>query len=181
MDNAMYFIAIEAPESINEQVLQWKHFMRDRFRCVVALKSPAHITIVSPFWMKVALQPALENTMNQFSASQTSFPVDLKNFDCFRPRVIFIHVESSALLDSLKSGFENHLLGNDFSIKRETRGFHPHITIANRDLRKKDFAEAWEHFSRKQYITSFIADGITLLKHNGTIWEAVHKASFPLT
>ena len=177
----MYFIAIEAPESINEQVLQWKHFMRDRFRCVVALKSPAHITLVSPFWMNVGLQPALENIITEFSANQTSFVVNLKNFDCFRPQVIFIHVERSEILDSLKSGYEKHLLTNGFSIKRETRPFHPHITIANRDVQKKDFAEAWEHFSRKQYITSFIADGVSLLKHNGTIWEPVYKASFPLT
>ena len=177
----MYFIAIKAPEAVDEQVLQWKHFMRDRFGCIVALKSPAHITLISPFWMKVDLQPMLEKTMTEFSTTQTSFPVNLKNFDCFSPRVIFVHVEPSEFLDSLKAGLENHILKNGFDIKRETRAFHPHITIANRDLHKKDFAEAWEHFNKKRFTAAFIANGITLLKHNGLRWESVHTAGFPLT
>ena len=181
MTKAMYFIAIKVPEAIDKEVLQWKHLMRDRFGCIVALKSPAHITLISPFWMQVDLQSALETAMTEFSTTQKSFPVTLRNFDCFRPRVIFVHVETSEFLDALKGGLEDHILKNGFAVKRETRVFHPHITIANRDLHKRDFATAWEHFTKKRFTASFIADGITLLKHNGTRWESVHTASFRST
>ncbi len=182
MSNSMYFISILAPEAINEQVAKWKNFMRDRFHCVVALKSPAHITLISPFWMNTYLQSSLAKSINEFSITQQRFLVELENFDSFKPRVIFLQVKKSDHLESLKAELEQHLLkSNSFPVKIETRPFHPHITIANRDLHKKDFIEAWEHFRNKTYRASFPANDITLLKHSGIQWEAVHTGTFPLT
>jgi 2'-5' RNA ligase len=181
MENAMYYIAVLAPGVINEEVIGWKHFMRDRFGCTVALKSPAHITLITPFWMKTDLQPILQQTMNEFSSTRTAFPILLKNFGCFEPRVIFVHVEHAEPLRLLQSELERELLSNkSFIIKPETRPFHPHITIASRDLQKRKFAEAWEHFKNKTYQASFTADGITMLRHSGIKWEALYTALFPL-
>lgn len=181
MGNSMYYIAVLAPAKINEQVMQWKHYMRDRFNCIVALKSPAHITLISPFWMDIDLQPVLENVTEDFSRTRRSFSIALNNFDCFKPSVIFVHVEKSDLLESLKTEFETHLLTNtSFHIKTEMRPFCPHITIANRDLHKKDFIEAWQYFKDKTYHASFLANGITVMKHNGVYWDSIYTANFPL-
>ena len=178
----MYYIALLAPDAINEDVMRWKHFMRDRFGCTVALKSPAHITLIGPFWMKTDLQPILDISINEFASTRESVLICLKNFDCFKPRVIFVQVENSEQLRLLQSDFEKHLsINNSFPIKGETRSFHPHITIANRDLHKKDFIEAWEYFKNKTYHASFVANGITVLKHSGIKWEPVYTAFFPLT
>ena len=178
----MYYIALLAPDAINEDILRWKHFMRDRFGCIVALKSPAHITLISPFWMKTDLQSILDISINEFASTRESVSISLKNFDCFKPRVIFVQVERSEQLNSLKNDFEKHLSISDrFPIRGETRSFHPHITIANRDLHKKDFIEAWEYFKNKTYPARFVANGITLLQHSGIKWEAVHTAFFPLS
>ena len=181
MENAMYFIAVLAPEVINEEVIRWKHFMRDRYGCTVALKSPAHITLISPFWMKTDLQPILQETMNEFSATRAGFLILLKNFGCFEPRVIFVGVENAEPLWLLQSDLERELLSNEsFIIKRETRPFRPHITVASRDLPKRNFAEAWEYFKNKTYRASFSVNGVTLLKHSGVKWESLHTALFPL-
>jgi 2'-5' RNA ligase len=177
----MYFIAILAPDSINQQVLQWKYFMRDRFSCVVALKSPAHITLISPFCIDSGLQPLLEASLDSFSSQRRKFLVTVKNFDSFKPRVIFVHVEQSKTLEQLKEDLENILFENSlFPIKKETRAFHPHITLANRDLHKKDFLSAWEHFKNRKYKHSFQADGISLMKHTGAKWDTAYTATFPL-
>jgi 2'-5' RNA ligase len=48
----MYFVAILAPEKINADALKWKLYFREKFGCRAALHSPAHITLVPPFWMK---------------------------------------------------------------------------------------------------------------------------------
>ncbi len=48
----MYFVALVAPPDINADVLKWKNFFKEKFGCTVALKSPAHITLIPPFWMK---------------------------------------------------------------------------------------------------------------------------------
>ena len=176
----MYYIAIIAPEAIDEQVKSWKLYLRDHFGCIVALKSPAHLTLISPFWMNTELQQALQNSMQEFSSSQHGFTLQLKNFDSFKPRVIFVQVMQSDNLLQLKNILEKHLLAHSQFPIKEARAFHPHITLANRDLQKKDFGTAWEHFNKKNYETSFLVEGITLMKHNGLQWEPVHHAIFPL-
>ena len=179
MSASMYYIAIAAPREINEQVLKWKHYMLDNFGCAVALKSPAHITLISPFWMNEIHQHFLETSLEQFSNKQKSFTVELKDFDCFKPRVLFVGVINSPELHQLKTAIEEYLLLFElFPIKKESRPFHPHITIANRDLRKKDFYVAWEHFGKKKYEANFLAREVSLLKHNGAKWEIAFSAAF---
>ncbi|MGZ3924768.1 MAG: hypothetical protein ACXVBJ_13435, partial [Flavisolibacter sp.] len=48
----MYFIAIVLPPRLNEKVLKYKTMMLEKYNCKVGLKSPAHITLVPPFWME---------------------------------------------------------------------------------------------------------------------------------
>ena len=51
----MYFIALVASDEINQQVLKWKLMMKEKYKCEVALKSPAHITLIPPVWMKTGI------------------------------------------------------------------------------------------------------------------------------
>ena len=180
MDGArMYFIAIVAPAEVNEQVLKWKQYMQDHFGCTVALRSPAHITLIPPFWMQQELEPALTNDLSAFAARQSSFTITLRNFDAFKPRVIFVHVEPHPALEELKKALEEFLLArNKYPIKKESRAFHPHVTIANRDLRKKDFIVAFDHFSKRAYQAEFSVRQLVLLQHTGTQWEVRHASAF---
>lgn len=163
----LYFIAIVAPDKVNRQVLQWKQYMLQQFNCKVALKSPAHITLVPPFSMRQEREEELVSILKTIHFEP--FPIHLKNFDAFTPRVIFVHVEPSPTLEALKTAIENALAG--FPIKKEERPFHPHVTIANRDLEKKHFPAAWDHFSNIHYEAVFEANNISLLRHNGVQWE----------
>lgn len=167
----MYFLAIVAPADINDQALEWKHYMRDHFGCTVALRSPAHITLIPPFWMSESLEDALKADLAPFAQQQSSFDIHLNGFDAFKPRVIFVNVEENVPLGQLKQSLEDHALSrNRYPIKKETRPFHPHLTIANRDLRKKDFAPAFDHFKNIAYSRAFTAHELALLKHDGTQW-----------
>lgn len=173
----MYFIALVAPEEINIQVLKWKHYMLERFECSVALKSPAHITIVSPFWMDPLLEKQLTISMDQFCLNQYHFPIRLKNFSCFKPRVIFVSPEKNDALQKIQKNAEDFFLAeNKFPIKVNNRPFHPHVTIASRDLHKKAFLEAWTIFENKKYKAEWIVKDISLLKHNKKNWDVVHTS-----
>jgi 2'-5' RNA ligase len=174
----LHFIAIVAPEEINHQVLQWKNYMRDRFQCKVALKSPAHITLISPFQLPDHLQAEMQTILPAFAAQQHGFPIQLKNFAAFKPRVIYVDVLPNAPLNELRAALETTLLQtNCFPVKKEERPFHPHVTIANRDLRKEDFSQAWQHFQQINYEASFMANAIALLRHNGQVWEVAQSFS----
>lgn len=168
----LFFIALVAPNDVNRQVKEWKLYMRDRFQCKVALKSPAHITLIPPFQMPEGDEPAMIELLQPFAASRPSFPIHLKNFAAFKPRVIYVNVLPGDALNELKAALETTILqSNRFAIKQEERPFHPHVTIANRDLHKEDFPEAWRHFQQINYEAAFTADAISLLRHNGQTWE----------
>ena len=170
----MYFIAIVAPEEINDQVIKWKNYFKDHFECTVALKSPAHITLVPPFWMKEDLENDLVNSIRHFSIAKNKFEITLKDFEAFKPKVIFVDVLKNETLDNLHESFEDFILKeNKFPIKKDDRPFHPHVTLATRDLYKKAFQQAWEVFSKKKYEASWIVTGISLLRHNKKNWDVI--------
>lgn len=175
----MYFIALVASKEINEDVLKWKHFMRERFNCTVALRSPAHITLVPPFWMKDEIEAKLKDSIESFSHGQTSFELNLKNFSAFKPRVIYVDVQFNEALDKLHFAlYESLILANVFPIEKEERPFHPHITIATRDLPKGSFHEAWPVFKEKKYEASWIVNSISLLRHNQKNWDVIFTSQF---
>lgn len=175
----MYFIAVVLPADLNTKILAYKKWMQENWGCKVGLKSPAHITLVPPFWMDESLEPPLIKDITLLSTQFTPFEIDTHNFSCFKPRTIFIEPVLTDNLRNLKKEtdqfFKTHY---QYGAKVDTRPFHPHITIATRDLRKSAFAEAWPHFEKQTFEHSFRADAISLLRHNGNTWDVVHTAHF---
>lgn len=170
----MYYIAIVAPAEINEQVLKWKNYFKDHFECTAALKSPAHLTLIPPFWMKEDLENDLANSIKDFSLAKNKFEITLKDFAAFKPKVIFANVVKNEILDLFHQSFEDFIFKeNKFPIKKDDRPFHPHVTLATRDLFKKAFQEAWEVFSKKKYEASWIVNGISLLRHSKKNWDVI--------
>jgi len=175
----MYFIAIVAPEEINREVLKWKNYFKDHFECTVALKSPAHITLIPPFWMKKDLEDDLVNSIRNFSVSKNKFEITLQDFAAFKPKVIFVDVVKNERLDGLYHSFADHVFSeNKFPVKKEDRPFHPHVTLAARDLYKKAFHEAWQIFSQRKYKALWDVNGISLLRHNKKNWDVVFTSQF---
>lgn len=175
----MYFIALLAPGEINQQVLKWKNFFKERYECTVALKSTAHITIIPPFWMNEDLENDLLNSLREFSIAKTKFEITLQNFAAFPPKVIFIDVVKSKALDDLYRSFTGFILTqNKLPIKKNDQTFHPHVTLATRDLYKQAFKEAWEIFSKKKYKALWIVNGISLLRHNKKNWDVIFTSQF---
>lgn len=175
---SMYFLALVLPPHLDEKVLGYKKEMQEKYGCKVGLKSPAHITLVPPFWMEEEKEAALENNMEQLAATLPEFSLSTADFSAFKPRTIFVAVAESDALQALKTKTDAFFRRSDYKMKFENRPFHPHITIATRDLHKKDFAEAWPLFQSKEFRETFGAAGISLLKHNGRTWDVVYTAPF---
>ena len=175
----MYFVALVASQEINEDVLKWKNFFKEKYQCIVALKSPAHITLIPPFWMNEDLEPDLVRSITEFSDNKNKFEVLLKDFAAFKPRVIYVDVVKNEKLDDLHFSLNDFILKQSkFPIKKDDRPFHPHVTLATRDLHKKAFYEAWEIFSKKKYEADWLANGISLLRHNKKNWDVILTSQF---
>src|SRR5690348_14063749 len=148
----MYFIAIVLPQHLNEKVLKYKEMMLEKYNCKVALKSPAHITLVPPFWMEEENEQQLIEDITLVSNRFPSFAISTNNFSAFRPKTIFIATASNEQLNEIKKAADDFFKDNSlYNIKIDTRPFHPHITIATRDLFKKSFYEIWPWFEEKKF------------------------------
>lgn len=161
----MYYVAVVCPAHIEEKVLQFKYWMKEQFNCIVALKSPAHITLLPPFWLEEAREPELQQTLQSFKSDINELEIQLEGFAHFGNKVLFINVNENPLLEELKCQMEEHFL-QSFSavIKKDDRPFHPHITIASRDMKPGDFEKAWQYFSKKQFIETFRIKMVSLLR-----------------
>src|SRR6266498_3521849 len=136
----MYFIAIVLPQPLNEKVLKYKQMMLDKYNCKVGLKSPAHITLIPPFWMEDEKEQQLISDIDSLNNHLHPFAISTNSFSAFKPATIFIALSPNEQLSEVKRVTDNVFKNNSFyNIKIDTRPFHPHITIATRDLFKKSF------------------------------------------
>ncbi len=178
MSNKLYYIAIIPSELIQKEVTVFKQYCADHFQARHAFKSPPHITIIPPFRLQVTAIPALGETLRDFAGKQSSFNIELKDFDCFPPSVIFVDVRPNPELTNLAHNLADHL-ENQLGLKqRKEFPFHPHMTIAHRDLKETIFPLAWAYFEQCEYEAIFYAKGLTLLQHENKIWKVAGEFAF---
>ncbi|HEY9118027.1 MAG TPA: 2'-5' RNA ligase family protein [Roseivirga sp.] len=173
-----YFLAIIPPDALAEKVTALKNEFVERFNSRAALRSPAHITLHMPFQWKEAKEEKLFHLLAQ-TTNFKPFTIKLDGFGAFSPRTIFIQPQYSAELELMNTALLQ-------TTKRELNllhaihigGYHPHMTIAFRDLRKAQFFEAWPDYENREFKGTFEVNSYWLLKHNGKFWEAYREFKF---
>lgn len=178
----MYYVAIVCPSAINEKILQYKLWMKQQFGCKAALKSPAHITLVAPFYFEASKDPELIITLKNFEYKQLPFPVQLNDFAHFGKRVIYIQVTENKKLELLHNSINIYFrLQFPGLIKNDDRPFHSHVTIANRDVKPSVFVKAWEYFSKRKFEEHFTSNTISLLKLGDEKWNVIAQKDWAVS
>jgi 2'-5' RNA ligase len=169
-----YFLAIIPPSPIYEEALELKNYFKQKFNSKASLNSPPHITLHMPFRWKEEKEADLIDTLSKFKSGVAPFQLRLQNFNSFAPRVIFIDVAPNEQLVSLQKRLLKYCKKelNLFNADYKDQVFHPHLTLAFRDLKKSVFTEAWQEFNSKSFSAEFVVDKFDLLKHNGRVWES---------
>lgn len=169
----LYFIAILPPEPIYTGALALKQHFKNQYNSKAALNSPPHITLHMPFKWKESKEGDLISSLETFAAKQKSFEVKLTGFSAFEPRVIFIDVIKDEKLELLQKQLKRFckIELNLFNADYKEFAYHPHLTLAFRDLRKPEFYKAWDEFKEKKFEASFNIASIALLKHDGKEWR----------
>lgn len=171
----LYFVALLPDEPIQHEVTAFKLEARAHFDSGHALKSPPHITLVPPFQCPPNRQAELLPALHEAAAGLAPFPVQLRHFDRFGQRVIFVHTEiDQPLLTCQRVAAD--VFYQRVGVQPDTRPFHPHMTVAFKDLKRALFSEAWRYFSGQAYERQFMAEALTLLRHTGQRWETVAVA-----
>jgi 2'-5' RNA ligase len=174
----LYYLAVVAPAAVNEKVRSFKQWMYEQFGCKAAMKSPAHITLLAPFKLAADREQHLLEILKSFSSPIAEWYATMDGFSHFGDRVLFIHVESNPGLLQLRNTSEEHFqkaLGN--LIKKDERPFHPHVTIANRDMEPEHFEKAWAYFSPQSFQAQFRGHTISLLRLDNGRWSIIAEKS----
>lgn len=176
---AKYFIALVPEGSIQEEATALKEEMKSKFNVKYALKSPAHVTIKMPFNYNELKEERLIDQLRKFFSDFKAFDIVFKGFDRFGRRVIFVDVLPNMALNALQLELGSFCklklkLVNELSDK----AFHPHMTIAFKDVKPKLFEEYWKHIKTKKFKANYAVKDIALLKRSEGRWHVIHR--FPL-
>jgi 2'-5' RNA ligase len=174
----LYFLAIIPPSPFYEEVMALKNYFKDQYNSKASLNSPPHITIHMPFEWKEKKEEMLIEKLTFFSKRYSSGELCLKDFNAFSPRVIYIDVIKNDWLGNLQRELHRFCKVelNLFNANHKDHPFHPHLTLAFRDLKKEYFKKAWEEFKERKFEGTFPVTEIVLLKHDGKVWN--HHANF---
>lgn len=175
----LYLIALVPGPRLRAEVRSLKLEMQRRFGAAHALKSPAHITLQMPFQRQATEVAGLLEALEDFSRKEAPLQVRLSGFDCFAPRVLFIRVLDHGPLIGLQERLQKALARDPgFASGHGPAPFHPHMTIATRDLGEPGFYRAWEAFRERAFTASFRADHLSLLRHTGSQWGFFREFPF---
>ena|ERR1700758_269030 len=179
MEVEKYFLAIVIPEPFQSEIWKMKEYVAQNFKSKGALRSPAHITLHLPFRWRKDKEDVLLEKLSRFKFNQP-LTVKLKDFSVFEPKVLFVDIEPNELLNQLQKEVvkfvkENLNLFNEVGNRR---GFHPHATIAFRDLKKEQFRLAREYFNGQSYKAEFTATTFCILKYGPGKWEVYKELDF---
>jgi 2'-5' RNA ligase len=169
MSRNKYLIAILPPEPFASEIYKLKEYFRDQYKSKASLNSPAHITLHMPFEFDNE-----DLLLSKFRTFNTDiFTIELKDFGSFPPRVIFIGIKNNPALDACQRNVMDFCKRklDVFNADYKDQPFHPHVTLAFRDLKKSMFQTAWNEFKSKSYEASFDCSHISLLKHDGRSWR----------
>jgi 2'-5' RNA ligase len=181
-EKKQYFIALSLPGELSREITRIKDEFAERYDSHHALKLPPHITVVAPFRAPVDLEQLLLGALPGLAAAQAPFPVYLEGFGSFRhgdARVIFIGVAKSDRLQRLHNDLLALFTETAPGLKlRADIPFHPHLTIAHRDLSAITFEKAWPAYQDKQLRADFEAARMILFRHDGQRWHPLQSYAF---
>ncbi|MFA8301288.1 MAG: 2'-5' RNA ligase family protein [Hyphomicrobiales bacterium] len=176
MKDQLYFLGIIPPKSIFNEIEAYKTYIAKNYGAHHALRSPAHITVLSPFFLQNGtLDEAIKN-IGEKVYSYDPFDVKLYGFDHFGERVIYVNVVKNEELAQFQDQIHKEIFAEGYIKAAPIRNeFHPHITIAFKDIKSYHFAKIWRYFFKIRYRRSFPVNNIHLLQYGNNRWLSIKE------
>lgn len=175
-----HFVGVLLPEGIAGSLENCREYMRERYGCKSGQRTPLHVTLIPPFkfddsYSERDLADAVYDAENTAHTENVlPFEVNVSGFGAFTERTVYAHVEDDERWAKLRN-IVYEKLNTSFPqmIRRDTRPFTPHITIANRDIPSGAVAEALQFFSGMNFSEKFTASEVTLFRRVNGLWQTV--------
>ncbi len=184
----LYFVAFLLPPKQAEELRAFQRQAAELFHSKRALRNPPHITLLPPFRFpsgkfspaqKGKAQTSLIKRLQTFAERPSTqkllnqLELHLHDFGFFAPRVVFVKVKPDKALLQLQAELQKATAEFTGFPAIPTRPFHPHVTVAYRDLSKEQFPRAKRHFEKLSYQADFKPKTFQLLRHQNRNWKVI--------
>lgn len=167
-----YFLAIVPTDEIQEAATSLKLDLKDRFNIKYALKSPAHVTLKMPFSYNEAKEDILIDKLGIFFAKKRPFKIQVYGAGTFGKRVIFWKIKADAELYELQTDLRIFCKRElNFVEELSDRNYHPHMTIAFKDVKDRDFDEVFISVLKSSIKSELPVKQLMLLKRENGNWK----------
>lgn len=178
--DSLYFIALIPHDTVANEVTGFKNDFALNYNSSKALRTMPHITLKAPFKLTTKEHNGLLKWFENIRPSVDNFMVELEDFGSFENKdnpVIYVKPIMSPALERLQkailTSFENTY--PHITIALTERRFHPHMTIAFRDLSPEQYERAIDVYQHKKYSAAFRAESFYLLQHDGEKWTIIAR------
>lgn len=174
----LYLLCITPPSDLAFTIDQERRFCAARFGSYEALKPPVHLSLFGVFTVP-AKAYELTDYLSEWISVQPQFSVQIKDFGFFdnkhRPEV-YVDVKNNVWLNAFNKGLTRKMLQR-FPYLTTASSFHPHFTLAYKDLSQENFRKAKKYYHQCKFEASFDVKNIALFRHNYKMWEFKHEFS----
>ncbi|MBN7814226.1 2'-5' RNA ligase family protein [Algoriphagus pacificus] len=174
-----YFLALVPEGDLQERVTALKMQLKEEFNCKYALKSPAHVTLKMPFSYNEAKEESLIQSLSDFLKNYKEISLKVGGVGTFGDRVIYLKIDAGEDLFDLQRELKLYCK-RELKLVDELsdRNFHPHMTIAFKDLKKAQIPNILEVLKMKSISYDFVSSQLFLLKRENRRWEIIKKIDF---
>lgn len=182
-ESRLYFIAIRPGELVSNHITAMQREISQKYFTQKALSVFPHITLVQPFKRFQEAEVEMHLNLERFFSAVRPLEIKLSGMGCFNNpsgKVIFINVKTDPSLMELHKQLAEFLRKElKFTPRESSLVFHPHITLAYRDLTAENFRRAWPLYENKSFEASFKVQQVGLYKHDFRQWQLL--STFLLT
>jgi 2'-5' RNA ligase len=175
-----FFAAVLAPEGLAAAIHEYRLWIGSRYGCSSGFRTPPHVTLIPPFELAGTEDlPDLELALAEFARGQPPFLARVEGFGAFGDRTVFASPVEQPEWGALHRNLYRHI-GHDFPglIRPDKRPFHPHVTIANRDIPSGASLEILAHLRAAGINVDYPVDHLALMEYESWAWT--ERSCWPL-
>jgi 2'-5' RNA ligase len=180
MNPNLKLIAIVPPEPVFTDIRKEQEYIAETWGPKHALRTPPHLTIVPPLSLTSGEMGWLFGMASALAATFYPFRLELKDYNSFKPRVVFIQpIVPKELYDLYELWHQALMVKMPHVLDRyPDRPYNPHVTLAHKDVTHPQFDKIWNYYSGKKYRKSFQVDHFCILSYHEHGWEVERKYYF---
>lgn len=176
---SLYLIAILPPPAVAQRIDDIRKECSERYQVFKALKPPVHITLYKPLWISDDREALLIESMRSVGMINKNFDLQVENFSRFDKRVLYLKALANPEVVSLQHQIAATFLEQGFDKDAKTdQHYHPHFTLAYRDITPEKFDTMWKEYQDRQFREHFTVDHFSILKHDGKKWQVLEDFHF---